>query len=171
MWCIPLGIGYTAAVTNSLAYFPVSGSWRDVQQPIPSGVGVTLPQIDDVSAYVDFFPGTQDNADLGGLSIYVPNYETYGDTELSIAPITGRIYNGLLSSITVHDPETVGLVANSTWLGLTGDQALFYHVRYRNVTYGGALQQFSFFAFQAPADTTGVRLTSTTLQRFPYRGP
>jgi hypothetical protein len=51
------------------------------------------------------------------------------------------------------------------------DEPLFYHVRYRNVTYGGALQRFSNFAFQAPVDATGVLLTSTTLTRYEYRGP
>lgn len=156
-------------MTNSLTYFRVDGSWRDVEQPIPSNTGTIAPQVDDVSAYVDFFPGTELNAITQGLTFIAPDYETYGDTELSLAPITGRTIDALLCSITVHDPNGVQLVANSAWMDL--DEPLFYHVRYRDVTYGGALQRFSNFAFQAPVDGTGVRITSKTLTKFDYRGP
>lgn len=154
---------------NTLTYFRVDGSWRDVQQPIPSNTGSIAPQLDDVSAYVDFFPGTQLVAHTGGISMLVPDYETYGDTELSLAPITARSIDAILCSITVGDPEGVELVSDSEWFDF--DEPLFYHVRYRNVTYGGALQHFTNFAFQAPADTTPIRITSPTLERFPYRGP
>lgn len=156
-------------MTNTLTYFRVDGSWRDVEQPIPSSAGSIAPQIDDVSAYVDFFPGTQANADVQGFTFLADNYATYGDTEIAIAPITGRTIDALLCSITVGDPNGVELVADSSWMDL--DEPLFYHVRYRNVTYGGALQRFSNFAFQAPPDSTGVRITSKTLTKFPYRGP
>lgn len=154
---------------NTLTYFRVDGSWRDVEQPIPSNAGSIAPQLSDTSAYVDFFPGTQDGADAGGLTLYVPDYETFGDTELSIAPITARAINALLSSITGGDPVGVMLVAGAAWMDF--GEPLFYHVRYRNVTYGGALQRFSNFAFQASTGTTPVRITSPTLTRYPYRGP
>src|SRR4051812_14258555 len=119
---------------NTLTYFRVDGSWRDVEQPIPSNAGTIAPQVNDTSAYVDFFPGTLMDADVGGLSLYVPDYETFGDTELSIAPITARVIDALLTSITVDDPTGVELVANSAWLDFVtqmGDD-LYYHVRYRN---------------------------------------
>jgi hypothetical protein len=103
------------------------------------------------------------------LSFIAPNYETYGDTELSLAPITGRTINARLCTIAIGDPEGVELVSNSSWMLL--DEPLFYHVRYRNVTYGGALQRFSNFAFQAPTDTTGVLLTKKNLVKFDYHGP
>jgi hypothetical protein len=153
---------------NSLTYFRVDGAWRDVEQPIV-GNGAITPQVDDVSAYVDFFPGTQDSALLGGLTLYVPDYSTYGDTELSLAPITGRTMNGRLCTIAVGDPTGVQLVSNSAWMDF--GEPLFYHVRFRNVTYGGATQRLSNFAFQAPIGSTPVVLTSVALQRYPYRGP
>ena len=158
-----------SSMTNSLTYFRVNGSWRDIEQPIPHNANVIRPQEDDVSAYVDFFPGTESEALPGGLTLYVPDYETLGDTELSLAPITGRTMEAKLCSITVGDPEGVELVANSAWLDF--GEPLFYHVRFHNVTYGGALQRLSNFAFQAPVDATPVRITSVNLQRFPYRGP
>lgn len=155
-------------MTNSLTYFRVDGAWRDVEEHIPSISGIA-PQINDVSLYVDFFPGTEDVALAGGFTLYVTDYETYGDTELSLAPITGRTILGTLRTIAAGDPEGVELVANSAWLDLP--EPLFYHVRYRNVTYGGAVQRLSNFAFEAPTTSTPVRITSPGLVRFPYRGP
>lgn len=157
-------------MTNTLTYFRVDGSWRDIEQHIPSQTGIA-PQEDDVSAYVDFFPGTEKEAVQQGYTMLLPDYETFGDTELALAPITGRTINAELCTIAIGDPKGVQLVANPAWMGLTGDDALFYHVRYRNVTYGGALQRFSSFAFRAPVGNTGVRITSVTLERFEYRGP
>lgn len=156
-------------MTNTLTYFRADGSWRDIEQPIPGNVGSILPQENNVSAYVDFFPGLERSAGEGGLTLILPNYETFGDTEVSIAPITARTINGVLCAITRTDPIGQKLVSNMSWMNLS--ENLFYHVRYRNVTYGGALQQFSNFAFKAPTDATGVRLTSTTLQRYTYYGP
>lgn len=154
---------------NSLSYFRVDGAWRDAEQPIPSNADSITPQVDDVSGYVDFFPGTQSEALSSGLALYVSDYETYGDTELVIAPITGRMMNAFLCSITVNDPKGVELVDNSTWLDF--GEPMFYHVRFRNISYSGAAQRFSNFAFQAPGDGSGVLLTSPTLTRLPYRGP
>jgi hypothetical protein len=153
---------------NSLTYFRVDGAWRDVEQPIV-GVGAIAPQVDDVSAYVDFFPGVEKSALPGGLTLYVPNYETYGDTELTLAPITGRTMDARLCTIAVGDPNGVELVANSAWLDF--GEPLFYHVRFRNVSYGGAGQRLSNFAFQAPTDASPIILTSVTLERFDYCGP
>lgn len=158
-------------MSNSLTYFRVDGSYLDVEQPIPGNTGTIAPQLDEISAYVDFFPGTQDKASEGGFACYVPDFSTFGDTELALAPITARTINGKLCSITIGDPQGVDLIANSAWLRLYADDALFYHVRYRNVTYGGALQRFSRFAFRAPTDTTPVLLTSPSLPRYDYRGP
>lgn len=156
---------------NTLTYFRADGSWRDIEQPIPANTGTIRPQENDTSLYVDFFPGFQSGAVVGGLTLYVPDLEDRGDTELSIAPITARAINGKLCAITIGDPLGQELVSNTPFLGFDPDDPLFYHVRYRNVTYGGALQRFSNFAFEAPTDTTGVRITSPVLARFPYRGP
>jgi hypothetical protein len=154
---------------NSLTYFRVDGAWQDVEQPLPQNAGVITPRVEDVSAYVDFFPGTAGEALLGGLTLYVPDYATFGDTELSLAPITGRIMEGVLSTIAVGDPKGVELVANTAWLDF--GEPLVYHVRFHNVTYGGALQRLSNFAFVAPTAATPVNITSVTLERLPYRGP
>lgn len=156
-------------MSNSLTFFPVTGAFHDVRQPIVDE-GDTTPEVTEVSAYVDFFPGSEAKAVEGGLVLYVPDYETYGDTQLAIAPITGRTINGKLTTIAVGDPESVELVANSAWLDY-GEGPLFYHVRFRNVTYGGAIQRLSNFAFQAPVDNSTVRLTDPDLVRFAYRGP
>jgi hypothetical protein len=155
--------------TNSLVYFRVDGSWRDVEQPLPSSVGSIAPQENPTYCYVDFYPGTDKVVGEGGMTFLVPSLETYGDTELSIAPITGRALGSTLRSITRGDPVGVELLSNAPWMLLGQD--LYYHVRYRNVTYGGALQRFSPFAFKAPTDSTPVLLTSRSLPRFDYYGP
>jgi hypothetical protein len=154
---------------NSLTYFRVDGAWQDVEQPLVENGPAIAPQVDDVSAYVDFFPGTEKLALQGGFTLYVSDYGTFGDTQLSLAPITGRTIDGKLCTIAVDDPEGVELVANSAWMDF--GEPLFYHVRFRNVTYGGALQRLSSFAFRAPTDATPVVLTSVDLPRFDYRGP
>jgi hypothetical protein len=156
-------------MTNALTYFRVDGSWLDVEQPIPGNANSIAPQVDEVSCYVDFFPGLEKSALSGGLTLLVPNYGALGDIELALAPITARTINGKLCSITKGDPVGAQLVSNAPWMDLGVD--LFYHVRYRNVTYGGALQHFQSFAFKAPTDGTPVLLTSTTLQRYEYNGP
>lgn len=157
---------------NTLVYFAVTGHARDVEQPLPSGTVIT-PQVDDVSGYVDFFPGDQFEAMASGVETYVTDLDLGGgvsaDTVLPIAPITGRFINGNLCTIAIGDPEGVALLANSAFLNLANP--LYYHVRFRNVTYGGALQRLSNFAFLAPVDATGVLLSSTTLTRVPYGGP
>lgn len=156
-------------MSNSLSFFRVDGAWRDAEQPLPSSAGSITPQVDDVSGYVDFFPGTEKEALSGGLSLYVSDYETYGDTELVIAPITARMMNAYLCSITVGDPKGVDLVDNSAWMDF--GEPMFYHVRYRNITYSGELQRFSNFAFQVPGDGSPILLTSPALTRFAYAGP
>lgn len=157
---------------NALVYFTVTGHARDVEQPLPSGSSIT-PMLDDVSGYVDFFPGDQFQALPTGLETYASDLDLGGgvsaDTVLPIAPITGRFINGNLCTIAIGDPEGVALLANSPFLNL--ESALYYHVRFRNVTYGGAVQRLSNFAFAAPADASGVLLSSTTLTRVTYGGP
>jgi hypothetical protein len=156
---------------NTLQYFTVTGNFKDVEQPLPSGTSI-IPTVQDVNGYVDFYPGTETEALATGLVVTVADLDLgagmHGDTELPIAPITGRFIEGKLCTVAIGDPEGVGLLANSAFIGVTD---LYYHVRFRNVTYGGALQRLSNFAFLAPTDTTPVLLTSTTLDRLPYRGP
>lgn len=161
---------------NSLTYFRVDAYVHDVEQPLPSGTTIN-PTLQDVSGYVDFFPGDQLEATAGGVIVIVTDLDLGGgvhvDTELPVAPITGRLIEGRLCTVAIGDPTGVGLLSNSAPIGLpdTGLDALYYHVRWRNVTYGGALQRLQNFSFLAPVDTTPVLLTSHLLERFDYRGP
>lgn len=158
-------------MTNTLTWFPVTAYIYDVEQPLPSGTS-EQPLLANVSGFVDFFPGTSVKAFGVGYSVRVPNLDhgdsTAGDTIVPIAPITGRLIDGSLRSLVIGDPVGVQLLANSAVLGLA---ELVYHVRFRNVTYGGAEQGLDSFAFTASTDTTAVVLSSTTLTRLPYGGP
>jgi hypothetical protein len=139
---------------NELTYLTAVGYVYDVEQPNPSGF-TNVPSELQVSAYVDFFPGTQAQYFQPGFTVFVSNLDhldgTSGDTEVPIAPITGRLMNGALTTVAVGDPLGVELLANTAILNLTNP--LYYHVRWRNVTFGGGLQAISNFAFAA---TTGT---------------
>lgn len=161
---------------NSLTFFRVDASVFDIEQPVPSA-GAIVPATHNVSGYVDFFPGTKTQALASGLVILVADLlhedASHDDTEVPLAPITGRLIDGTLRTIAVGDPKGVELVANTAPVGMpsSGDGALYYHYRWRNVTYGGALQRLSSGAFLAPTDDTGVVLSSPTLTRYEYNGP
>jgi hypothetical protein len=91
--------------------------------------------------------------------------DTSGDTMVPLAPISGRMMNGALSSIVIGDPPNVELLAGSTVLNLT--EPLFYHVKFQNATWqGGVPFAISNFAFQAPtgqdSQTNLVGTPSTT---------
>ena len=156
---------------NVLTYFNVTGYVYDVQQPDPSGITSAL-QLAQVSAFVDFFPGDSNGPFPTGYALVVPSLDhgdgTKGDTFLPLAPITGRLLNGSLRTIAVGDPVGVLLLSNSPLIGLP---RLRYHVRFRNVTYGGATQALTNFAFDAPIDTTPYNLTGISSLRYPYLGP
>jgi hypothetical protein len=169
----PPTLGVLPTGGNTLSYFTATGYVYDVEQPNPAGTS-TQPQLLEPSAYVDFFPGTQVSSFPAGFTLSVPNLNhgdgTIGDTMVPLAPITGRLINGALVGITVGSTFGVGLLANSPFLGLANP--LFYHVRFRSVTYGGAPQSISNFAFQAPTVGGGtVRITSPSTPTYTYYGP
>jgi hypothetical protein len=161
----------------TLTYFTVTGYWYDVEQPDPGNTSIQ-PLLLDVNAYVDFIPRLPK-----GFAVLVAGLDhgdsTTGDTFVPIAPITGRLMNGALTSIAIGDPVGVELLSNSSALNLAsqltalawGTTTLIYDVRFRNVTFGGATQVLNNFAFTAPVDTTAVNLTSAGLTRLPYAGP
>lgn len=136
---------------NELTWFTAVGYVYDVEQPNPSGT-TSQPALLDVSAYVDFFPGNQTEAFQTGFAVEVADLDhgdgTSGNTMVPLAPITARLMNGALCAVAVGDPIGQELLAGTTILNLTSP--LYYHVRWRNVTYGGALQAISNFAFLAP---------------------
>jgi len=156
---------------TTLTFFPVTGYIYDVEQPDP-GLTTAQPKLANVSAFVDFFPGNENGPFPTGYALVLANFDhgdtTKGNTFVPLAPITGRMINGSLRSIAVGDPISVVLVSNSAIIGLP---RLRYHVRFRNVTYGGASQGIANFAFDAPTDTTPIDLTSPGLVRRPYLGP
>jgi hypothetical protein len=151
---------------NELAYFTAIATILDVEQPNPDGTSIN-PQLLDVSAFVNFFPGTQGGAFAQGFGLQVANLDPTGagaagsgvNAFVPLAPITGRLMGGQLTSIAINDPVGVGLLANSPFLDL---EQLFYHVQFTNVTFGGATQALDNFAIQAPGlQTQIVTLTPT----------
>jgi hypothetical protein len=136
---------------NELVWFTVEGYVYDVEQPAPSGTSIQ-PSLLDVSAYVDFFPGNATKSFQSGFVTEVLNLDhgdgTSGNTMVPLAPITARLLNGALCAIVVGDPIGQELLAGAALLNLA--LPLYYHVRFRNVTYGGATQAISNFAFLAP---------------------
>ncbi len=175
-----------AQLGTTLTFFNVTGYCYDVQQPDPTQISAA-PTLANVSGFVDFFPGNASGVFPAGFSLLVPNLThgdgTAGDTQMALAPITARFLGGSLRTIVVGDPIGVLLLSNSPLLGL-GPNGLWYHVRFRNITFGGnpalvqpnqltqpASQVLTNFSFVAPTDTTPVNLTGVTTVRQPYLGP
>jgi hypothetical protein len=169
---------------STLVFFNVTGYCYDVQQPDPTQFSAA-PLLANVSGFVDFFPGNASGPFPTGSSLIVPGLShgdgTAGDTILPLAPVTARFLGGSLRTIVVGDPIGVLLLSNSPLLGLP---LLRYHVRFRNITYGGnptliqpnqliqpASQVLTNFAFDASVDTTPINLTGVNTVRQPYLGP
>jgi hypothetical protein len=168
----------------TLSYFNVTGFCYDVQQPDPTQISAA-PTLANVSGFVDFFPGNANGPFPAGFALIIPNLShgdgTAGDTLVPLAPITARFLGGSLRTIVVGDPVGVLLLSNAPLLGIP---LLRYHVRFRNITYGGnpalvtpnqltqpASQVLTNFAFDAPNDATAINLTGVGLVRQPYLGP
>ena len=134
----------------------------DVEQQNPAQNSIT-PELLQVSAYVDFFPGDQAGPFPAGFAALVSDLNhldgTSGDTEVPLAPITARLMNGVLSTVAVGDPPGVELLADTPILNLANP--LFYHTRWRDVTFGGGQQVISNFAWQATTATPVGGLTAT----------
>lgn len=140
-------------MANELTWITVQGYFYDVEQPDPSATSIK-PQLLDVSAFVDFFPGTEQKPFPTGFYVTFPDLDhgdgTSGDTIVPLAPITARLMNGALCAIAVADPVGIELIANAAILGLV--EPLYYHVRFRNVTFGGGgIEALSNFAYLAPS--------------------
>lgn len=149
-------------MANQLSWLTATGYVYDVEQQNPNASSIT-PVLSQVSAYVDFFPGNQAGPFPAGFTAFVADLDhgngTHGDTEVPLAPITARLMNGALCSIAVGDPVGVELIANTSILNLTNP--LYYHTRWRNVTFGGAVQKISNFAWQATTSTPVSGFTAT----------
>lgn len=162
---------------NTLTYFPVDGYWRAPVAPDPLG-SVATPRLLVVSALVDFIARVP-----SGFSCYVDNLDvgdgqTGYDTSVSIPTITGRIWEGRLSTINVDDTPTVQLLADTTVLGLSTRTELkdtnfhlLYDVRFRDVVYAQQVETLKNFAFYASTSSAPIVLTDDQLTRYPYGGP
>jgi len=162
---------------NTLTYFPADGYWFAAAPPDPKGTDPT-PRFMVVSALVDFIPRVPP-----GFSCYVDNLDvgdgvTGYDTSVSIPMITGRIWEGRLSTINVEDTPTVELLADTPVLGLAGREELkdtnfrlLYDVRFRDVVYAQRVEKLQNFSFYASQSSAPIVLTDEDLERFPYAGP
>lgn len=170
---------------NELVYFPVSGTWYDVESPDISGLtNQSLLQI--ISGYVTFYPRVPT-----GFTALIENLDTGDgtgvgkDTAVSLAPIQVRIMHGRLSTINRPDTPGVQLLANSPlmskalamidpkWLqdNFLGLGQLVYDVKFSNVVFASAPQTVSNFGFLASPDATEICLTDPGVTRLPYGGP
>ena len=149
---------------NSLTYFTVTGHWYAVEASDPAGSD-NIPEINPIYAFVTFTarlrPGTVLN-----IGDYSRPDTTTGTTAIALAPVQGRILEGELQVIDRGNTPDIQLVANTPMLGLT--KPLIYDVTFTKVTYAGANQSISNFAFTAPTDTTTIDLTDPALARLPY---
>ena len=159
-------------MSNTLTYFAADGYWLAAAPPDPTGTDPT-PRVLVVSALVDFIPRVP-----AGFSVFVDQLDHGGivaDTSVSIPMITGRIWEGRLSTINVEDTPTVELLADTPVLGLATRPELadtkgrlVYDVRFRDVVYAQATQALSNFGFYAPNDASTVVLTDEDLDRLNY---
>jgi hypothetical protein len=170
-------------VPNELTYFPVSGTWYDVESPDTSGdTNQVLYQI--ISGYVTFYPRVP-----VGFAALIENLDDGSgvgvDTSVSFAPVGVRIMHGRLSTINRDDTPGVQLLANSAlvskalltidpeWLkenNLAAGQ-LVYDVRFSEVVFASAAGVVSNFAFVASVDGTEICLTDPGIARLSYGGP
>jgi hypothetical protein len=168
---LPFVLGQSSSI-NELTWFTVFGAVYDVENP-NTLIDTITPQLLQVSAFVDFFPGTQVASFPAGFTVLVPRLDhgdgTSGDTMVPLAPITARLINGQICAISAGDPQGQQLLANTAILNLANP--LYYHVRWRNVTFGGGVQVISNFAFLAPNVASIVDITSPSLTTVPYGGP
>ena len=168
---LPFVLGESTTI-NELTWFSVVGYVYDIENPNPN-IDSIVPQLLQVSAFIDFFPGNQMESFPAGFTVLVPQLDhgdgTSGDTMVPLAPITARLINGALCAIAAGDPPGQQLLANTAILNLANP--LYYHVRWRNVTFGGSTQAISNFAFLAPNVASVIDITSPSLPTYPYGGP
>jgi hypothetical protein len=169
---LPFLLGWSGTF-NELVYFTVLGAIYDLENPNPN-IDSTVPTLQQVSAFIDFFPGNQQASFPGGFAVAISSMDhgdgTFGETLVPLAPITARLLNGQICTIAAGDPVGIQLLANTSILNLVNP--LFYHVRFRNVTFGGgSVASLSNFAFVAPSSAQIIDITSPSLTRYEYGGP
>jgi len=161
-------------MTTELTYFTATGHWYNIESASPGGTTSNL-QFQVISGFVQFYPRlpTGWTAHIADLDL---GDEGVADTDLAIAPILGRIYQGRLSTIDRADTEGVQLLANSSAISsqialINDNVGLVYDVAFSEVVYASAQRHLSNFAFRAPTDSSAICLTDPTLTRLEYLGP
>jgi hypothetical protein len=159
-------------MANTLTYFAADGYWLTAAPPDPVGTSST-PRILVVSALVDFIPRVP-----AGFSVFVDQLDHGGivaDTSVSIPIITGRIWEGRLSTINIEDTPTVELLADTPVLGLatrpelaSTKGRLVYDVRFRDVVMAQGVSTLVNFGFYASEDNSPIVLTDEELDRLAY---
>ena len=119
---------------------------------------------------------TGTNTSAGIQTTTIGQTEIDASTSVALAPITGRIYNGVLSTIDATNTVGIQLLANTTpiqtALTAIGISSLIYDVQFSNVIYNlGATNALTPFAFTAPTSNTTVTLTDPNQTLLPYGGP
>jgi hypothetical protein len=172
---LPATLPFTLGIAAELTYFTIQGFYGDVENP--SGLGSstqpTFPGV--ISATVTFFPRVPT-----GTALFLPDLDmqngTTQDMAVPLAPIQGRIINGVLQTINRADTPDVQLLAYTSLIATAMAQQglitpLVYDVQFSNVTFAGGPQVINNFAFNAPTIATTITLTDPLLERTAYAGP
>ena len=144
------------------------GPWTVTFQNTLGGQAITTMTI------TPSLTGTSTSA--GVQTTQIGSAEVDASTSVALAPITGRIYNGVLSTIDASNTVGIQLLANTTpiqtALTAIGISSLIYDVQFSNVIYNlGATNALTPFAFTAPTSNTTVTLTDPNQTLLPYGGP
>lgn len=169
-------------MSTELTYFTVTGFYYDVESPLTSGTTNADQFLGITGAFITFTPRVPT-----GFTVLVTNLDlgsgNTGATAIALPPITGRVIGTIvggeavwqLATINTTDTPGIQLLANSspisTYLSAQGINggSLIYDVSFSDVTFAGANQTISNFAFTAPTSNTGVCITDPTLTRLPYQ--
>lgn len=172
---LPAQLPFTLGASAELTYFTIQGFYGDVENPLGLGSSIT-PLFNLLSGTVTFFPRVPT-----GTALFLPDLDmlngTTQDVAVPLAPIQGRIINGVLQTVNRADSPNVQLLAFSSLIStamlLQGlGTVLWYDVMFTNVTYaGGKPQIINNFSFAAPTTATTITLSDPLLPRAAYAGP
>jgi hypothetical protein len=156
---------------TELIYFPATGYWYDVEAPLTGGSTSQL-QFLVISAFVTFTPRVPIGFTAQIANLDLGNGNT-GSASLAIAPVTGRVHDGQLSTIDATDTPGIQLLANSApvaaALAAANIPSLIYDVSFTDVVYAEENQVITNFAFEASPDATPICITDPTLTRYAYQ--
>lgn len=158
---------------TALVYFPVTGYWRSVEDPLLTG-DTNDPDLNVVSGLVLIRPRLP-----SGFTAYVADLDdaslpATAPTAVVFPVRQARIWEGELCTINPEDTPGIQLLANMPELGLAarGYDDLIYDVSFTGVVYDqNSGQALSNFAFASPTDATAVCITDPQLERLTWEKP